>query len=153
VEITPPSEFLISVISSIVGAAFVFLAQFLYRFINERYAPFTGLWENHIYNEKGEIIKRDLIKVKQRGEILHGVISRFEPEDQIHRQWKMIGRIRGQDFFAIFWSIDPGVYSYGSWYVRQRGDYHFEGYYLKFVEEEEKYGIKPIRLDFNKSTK
>ena len=146
------NEMILRILCSVIGATLVILVQILIRFISEKRGAFTGKWENHIYNENGEIIKRDSLNVKQRGDLIHGFIKRFQPEDQSHRKWKMIGRIRGKDFFAIFWSRDPSIISYGCWYVHQKSDFRFEGYYLKF-HEKSKYRIKPIRLDFVRSLK
>ncbi|MFH2066482.1 MAG: hypothetical protein ABIK15_14880 [Pseudomonadota bacterium] len=144
-------EMIIGVTASIVGGLAVILIQKIIQTVREQNNPYTGKWENHIFDEDGNIIKRDILNVYQIGDELYGDIERVFPPNQIHRRWKMTGRLKGKDFFAIFWATDPTISSYGSWYVHQKDDFLFEGYYLKF-DEKKKYGIKPIRLNFVKCT-
>jgi len=140
----------IGIISSIIGGIVVICVQKLVKSIKEKSNPYTGKWENHIYDNNGTVIKRDVIDVRQNGIEMNGTIKREFPPDQIHRRWEMTGRIVGKDFFAIFWSTDPTINSYGSWYVHYKNDFLFEGYYLK-LNEKAKHGVSLIRLDFVKS--
>ena len=56
-----------------------------------------------------------------------------------------------RDFFAIFWSTDQNVLSYGCWYLHQTGDFEFDGYYLRVIEGNAGVAVNPIRLRVRKS--
>lgn len=141
----------IGIIASIVGGLAVLIIQKLIKIVREQSSSYTGKWEIHIYDKADNIIKRDLVNVFQVGDELYGNIERVFPAHQVHRRWNMKGRLRGKDFFALFWSIDPTIQSFGCWYVHQKDDFLFEGYYLK-LDEKTKLGVKPIKLAFVKNT-
>ena len=56
--------------------------------------------------------------------------------NQIRRSSKLYGEVRGGGLFAVFWSLNASIRSYGSWYVHQTSDDRFEGYHLKFDDVE-----------------
>jgi hypothetical protein len=124
------NNFFISLASGLVGAVLVFLVQKAYQYLMEIRAPYTGTWYDSLYDEHGNVVKRDVLKIRQRGDTLTGNISRISPTEQQHRKWLFSGRLRSNNFFAIFWSTSHDVQSYGSWYLTQVDDDHFTGYYL-----------------------
>lgn len=142
-------NFLINLASGLVGAVLVFLVQKAYQYLTEIRAPYTGIWYDSIYDEQGNVIKKDMLNIRQRGDILTGKITRISPIEQQHRKWLFSGRLRGNHFFAVFWSISHDVQSYGSWYLTQIDDDHFTGYYLSLhrITKNEKIleVLKPIK--------
>lgn len=123
-------DFYINLISGLVGALLVYLFQRFYGVITEKNSPYTGTWYDSIYDDAGHIVKQDIFDVKQRGDTLTGTIARSSPPEHRHRKWLFIGKMRGERFFAIFWSTTQDIQSYGCWYMTQVDDDHFAGYYL-----------------------
>jgi len=149
-------DFLINLLAGLVGAALVFVVQKIYRVVTERSSPYTGTWYDAIYDEQGNVIKNDILEIRQRGDTLYGKIYRTTPPEQRHRKWNFNGRLRGSQFFAIFWSSTADIPSYGCWYLSQTEDDKFVGYYLslqktigedpnKFVEI-----LKPTKLSLER---
>ena len=143
------SGFWLGVVSSIFGAVVVLLAQYLYRRRNEKRSPYTGLWVNKIYDENDNVIKRDMVHLRQKNRQITGVIRRIYPLDQTHRQWILSGRMQGRNMFSIFWSDDQSIHSYGCYFIRQKNDFSFEGYYLK-MSKTPPYKIESIRVDLER---
>lgn len=127
-------EFYINLASGLVGAVLIFVIQRLYQRITEQRAPFTGTWYGAIYDDESQIVKRDVFRMKQRGDTVTGVISRTSPPDQTHRKWHFSGKIRGRQFFATFWSVTRDIPSYGCWYLTQISDDRFVGHYLSLQQ-------------------
>lgn len=127
-------SFIIGALSSIAGALLVLAVQYAARRIQEHRSPFTGEWEDYIFDENGKVVKKDRISMRQRDDTVNGKIARIEPSSQNHRRWKFIGKIFGPNVFAIFWPVDKSIPSYGCWYVHQKDDFTFEGFYLKLDE-------------------
>ena len=146
------NEFVIGVLAGIASSILLWIIQYIIKSLIENNKPFSGIWENHIYDDSGNVIKRDELIVKQNDETLSGDIKRLEPQDQAHRKWKMFGKVRGANLFAIFWSTNTSITSYGCWFVHQKSDFLYEGYYLK-LDEATRLKVKPIRLDFVRSSK
>ncbi|UCG38010.1 MAG: hypothetical protein JSV00_07350 [bacterium] len=105
-----------------------------------------GLWEDRIYDERGDIVKRDVITLTQEGEEITGQIQRIYPQDQARRRWNLMGKLLGNDFMAIFWSDLPDIRSHGCWHLRLTSESLFSGYYLK-TDEEDISSTRPVRLD------
>lgn len=149
--------FLNNLIAGLVGAFLVFIVQWIFRVMVENRAPFSGTWYEQIYDDEGNVVKKDTHYIRQRGDTLTGKIQRTYPPEQTHRRYLFNGRIRGRNYFAIFWSTSPDILSYGCWYMRQIDDDSFDGYYLslkiaekgktitKFTEL-----VKPVRLSLRR---
>ncbi len=140
---------IIGIISSIVGGICVFLFQKLAAQKLESKGAFTGYWESKIFDKTGKVIKQDLFFMKHKGDLIQGDISRFIPENQVHREWKFSGRLCGHNFISVFWPSDKGVLSYGCWYLHQNDDFSFDGFYLR-LDEEQANIIETVPLKLNK---
>lgn len=131
------------------GGAIIDITRHAIRSLREHTGDFSGKWKGSLYDETGSnIVKVDRYKIKQRGNVLLGKIVRISPLEQCHRKWSFIGRIVGNDFIAIFWSNDRGVFSYGCWLMQLKSDFMFSGYYLRPAFE--KLPIVPIKIDLQK---
>lgn len=124
-----------AVITSIAGAIIWQAIIVLYRRVREFRGDYTGIWRTEILDDAGQVVKVDRLKVKQYNDVLSGSIERKIPENEAHRKWKFEGRLRGADFFAVFWSVDTSVMSYGCWYVHQQSDNVLNGYYLRLSQQ------------------
>jgi hypothetical protein len=140
------------VIAAVVGGIIILAIQMGWKKIQESRGGYTCIWENEILDEEGQIIKRDNVDLRQVGEEATGHIQRLFPDSQKHRNWNLSGRIKGRDFFAIFWSIDQSVHSYGCWYVHQVNDDTFKGYYLRLSENDHD-KITPIEMSLHRKRK
>ena len=139
------NEWIVGIVGSIVGSLITLLIQIVVRWVREVRAPYTGTWEDKIYNSEGIIVKRDRWICRQRGEEVFGIIVRVFPNDQRHRQWLFLGRIRSNNLFGLYWSKDPSIPSFGSVYLHQSHDFKFRGHYLKF--EDDIGDVGPVRID------
>jgi hypothetical protein len=144
-------EFYINVISGLVGAGLVYLIQLLWRYWTERRAAYTGTWYGSIFDDKGQVVKADTFDLRQRGETISGSFVRARPTNQNHRKWYFEGKLRGREFFAIYWSATKDIQSYGCWYLTQADDDTFTGYYLSLqrtLNEARQFEelLKPIKL-------
>ncbi len=109
----------------------------------------TGTWEDRIYDPEGEVIKSDIITLRQVGEEIAGNIRREFPTEQAHRKWEISGKVVGKDFIAIFWSDNPEITSHGCWHLRRQNDSLFSGYYMK-TDAGDLLSATPVRLDLVK---
>ena len=91
----------------------------------------TGTWTDRIYDPDGDVVKSDVITLRQVGQEIAGNIRREYPADQTHRRWEISGKIIGKDFIAIFWSNNPEIISHGCWSLRRETDSLYCGYYMK----------------------
>ena len=91
----------------------------------------TGTWEDRIYNPDGEVVKSDVITLRQVGQEIAGNIRREYPAEQSHRRWEISGKVIGKDFIAVFWSDNPEITSHGCWSLRRETDSLYSGYYMK----------------------
>jgi hypothetical protein len=123
------SDFIINLLAGIAGAILIFIGQFLYKFIRERNAPFTGKWEGIIYDKLGNIEKRNIFEFRQFGDDISGLSTRVFPKEQSHRRWHVSGKTLGREFFGIFWPYKENITSHGSFYLTQVNDLVFTGYY------------------------
>ncbi len=106
----------------------------------------TGTWEDRIYNPEGEVIKSDVITLRQVGQEIAGNIHRENPIDQSHRRWEIAGKVIDKDFIAIFWSDNPETTSNGCWHVRRENDSLYSGYYMK-TDAGDLLTANPVRID------
>lgn len=128
------------------GFTFNSIATAVIKRRTEKRGAYTGKWRGEIANTSGVPEKIDLHDFKNRGDLVEGEITRQSPTNQKHRNWKLYGRIRGRDFFAVFWSSDPAVPSYGCWFLHQVTDFEFKGYYLRLEEQPTGTNVLPIPL-------
>jgi hypothetical protein len=106
----------------------------------------TGTWTDRIYDPEGEVIKSDVITLRQVGLEIAGNIRREYPVDQAHRKWEIAGKLIDKDFIAIFWSDNPEITSHGCWQLRREDDSLYSGYYMKTDAGDMPSAI-PVRLD------
>jgi hypothetical protein len=140
------------ILAAIAGGIVILVGQWIFGKVQEKTGGYSGVWEHQIFDNAGQVVKRDRMDLKQRGDRVFGSIERTFPSSLAHRRWRMEGRLRGKDFFATFWSLDQSVPSYGCWYLHQTGDDSFCGYYLRLTEENHK-DIAPIRLEIFRDRK
>ena len=110
-------------------------------------SKYSGKWRDEIYDEKGNIIKRDIFYLKhhKRNNRINGKISRIAPVEQIHRKWKCTGVLNGEHLILTFWS-ESAIKSDGCIYAVLKDDYIYEGLYLKFDNNNiEKIKIRMIK--------
>lgn len=126
------------IIIGIVGIAVTIIigvTPFIYKRIKEKKAPYTGIWEDKIYDTNNNMVKKDYFYLKQKGNIITGTAKRVFPENQNYRRYEVYGRLSGKDFVAIFWATDRSVLSYGCWFITQVNDSTFKGHYLKMSKD------------------
>jgi hypothetical protein len=109
----------------------------------------TGTWVNRIYDPDGEVVKSDVITLRQVGEEIAGNIHREFPAEQTHRKWEISGKLVGKDFIAIFWSDNPEITSHGCWHLRRDSDSRFTGYYMK-TDAGDLLTANPVRMELTK---
>lgn len=141
----------INIASGLTGAILYAIGRWLFNYRSEYIGAYTGIWRGEIIDQSGAVEKEDEYHFRHRGELVQGDIYRLAPPNQSHRRWKMYGRIRGRDFFALFWSNDQNVLSYGCWYLHQTSDFEFNGYYLRLVEGQSGVNVNPIKLRLTKT--
>lgn len=139
-------DVLVNVGYSLAGAIVYAVGSAALRRRAERRGAYAGLWKGEIRGPDGTVVKVDQYAFRNVADVIEGDIERQSPGDQRHRRWKMYGRVRGRDFFAVFWSTDPAVLSYGCWYLHQVGDFKFDGYYLRLDEGANGVAVNPIPL-------
>lgn len=149
-------DFYINLLSGLLGALIVFVIQWAYRKAVEERAPYTGSWRGEIYDDEGEVVKIDSFQMRQRGSSIEGKISRESPASQTHREWRFTGKLRGRQFFAIFWATTLDIQSYGCWYLTQVGDDSFSGYYLSLHQRQQENGallgvVEPIECSLRRN--
>jgi len=108
--------------------------------------PMTGVWEDRIYDGKGDVVKIDIVELEQNGTEVTGTIRRKVPGEQEHRRWTISGKVFDNTFIAIFWSDNPGITSHGCWNLEHTSDTQLTGYYLKIDRDSSK-TVAPIRID------
>ena len=124
------TDFYINLAAGLVGALILAIVQWLYKYIRERKSPYTGAWRGSIYDDEGQLVKRDIVRMRQYGDNIKGRISRTYPAELRHRKWSLNGKLRGRQMLGVFWSATQDIPSHGCWYLTQIDDDHFTGYYL-----------------------
>jgi hypothetical protein len=145
----------IGIASSVAGGLVVLFIQWASGRIQERGAPFTGTWYATIYDDAGVPIKRDIVDVRQRGERLEGTIRRKVPIDQHEKKWQFRARCRSNVIFGMFWSLDTGIVSFGTFTLRYADDGEYHGFYMRHLSKETALGthedkILRIRYDWSR---
>lgn len=109
----------------------------------------TGTWVNRIYDPDGEVVKADVITLRQVGQEITGNIRREFPAEQTHRRWELAGKLIGKDFIAIFWSDNSEITSHGCWHLGRENDSLFKGYYMK-TDGGDLLSSVPVRMDLER---
>ncbi len=102
---------------------------------------FSGIWINTIPADGTTPERTDRMELTQNGESVTATITRQKPAEG-KRMWEVSGRIRGSDFFAVFWQPETYGRSFGSWFVQQLDDDIFEGIYIR-RDRESLESVKP----------
>ena len=126
----------INIVSAIAGAlAGVFFRE-LIDFLKSRHSELSGEWFQVIYDENGEVAKKDKVECRHLGTRLKGSIKRIEPPSENHKAWVFEGYFLDDLFFGTFQTSDrrhnPG--SYGTLQLRKvifKGETTLEGFYVK----------------------
>ena len=132
------SSYIIGISGIIIGiiSIVIALAPLIYKRFKEVRSPYTGIWEDRIYDDNNNVIKRDIFYLKQNGNEIIGTAKRIFPKDQNHRRYEVYGKLLGRDFVAIFWATDQSILSYGCWFITQRNDTTFVGSYLRMSKKD-----------------
>ncbi len=131
------SDIFNGVVGSILGGiALLAIAWLISKFAEFRNQG-SGNWDAAVFDNEGRIVKRDIILLRQKGEVVHGRLRRVEPKNERHRRWHCYGRVLGRIFFGIFWPIDKSVYSQGAYYLRRYGpgENCWAGYYYRHKDD------------------
>ena len=128
-------EFIFRLIAGILGAIASVIALNFWKDWQYRRGELTGEWEQTIYNNKGKIIKTDLVVLKHNhfNKKIIGTIHRKSPNKESKKEWYFEGIIRGNMLFMIFWSNDlsknPG--SYGTIQLNEVNESNLTGFYIR----------------------
>ncbi len=117
----------------------------------------SGEWEQLIYDENGQLVKRDRVKLRHISDIVMGSIKRVwsVKGDETYKRWKFLGRVRHRLLFAIFWTTDErrNPESYGTIQLLLKGEV-MEGFYVRLIIRGEKLAIreelKNIKLEWKR---
>ena len=109
----------------------------------------TGVWEDRIFGDSGEVSKRDAVDLSQQGDLVTGRIRRIFPGDQSHRRWKLVGKLVGNTFAAVFWSDNPDRASFGAWLLERSTDDFLSGHYMK-LDRATRDVIVPVKIEMVK---
>src|SRR4051794_8807506 len=63
-----------------------------------------GTWRQQIYDERGNLVKRDTVRCHHRGDSVTGTITREEPSEQMRKKWRFQGKVSAKLFYCIFWT-------------------------------------------------
>ena len=139
---------LIGIITGIISSVIILICKWLYtNYIYYTQSKYSGKWEDEIYNEEGEIIKRDeyILKHHKKNNTITGTIKRITPLTQKHRTWNCSGALSGEHLILSFWSNDV-IKSDGCIYAKLIDDFTYEGYYLKIQNSD----IVKVRIRMKK---
>lgn len=136
-------DFAISLASGFVLLFIGWLGRNLVNWFRSHASPYSGEWEQQIYeasdvNCKGSPIKIDTYKIKHKKSIyagklvvnVTGTIMRNSPSGQTDKRWNFIGYLDG-DVLTIIYQSREGQKSRGCIYVKLVEDFKFKGYYLE----------------------
>lgn len=103
-------------------------------FRKARKGVLTGAWEQLIYDEAGNLVKKDIVDCWHVGERIIGRIRRLEPAGQSYKQWKFEGKLNSKLFFGIFWTtVRQNPESCGTLQMYVAED-QLEGFYVRLTE-------------------
>lgn len=127
------NEFGIGIVTGLVSSILIILSKMIYtNIICYTQSKYSGKWKDEIYDNNGNIIKRDMYVLKhhKQNNTITGTICRLAPVEQIHRKWKCSGVLSGEHLILSFWSEDV-IKSDGCIYAVLKEDFTYEGLYLK----------------------
>ena len=137
-------KFLFGVSTGIISSIIIIVFKIFYmNIIYYTRSKYSGKWKDEIYDDNGNIIKRDVYDLKhhKKNNTITGTINRISPVEQIHRTWKCSGVLSGEHLIMSFWSEDV-IKSDGCIYAVLKEDFTYEGFYLK----DENSGIRVIKI-------
>ena len=127
------NNFCMGIITGIISSTIILLAKIFYtNVIYYTHSKYSGKWIDEIYDENGNIVKKDeyTLKHHKRNNTITGTIKRVYPVEQTHRVWKCSGVLSGEHLILSFWSEDV-IKSDGCIYAILKEDFTYDGYYLK----------------------
>lgn len=144
-------QFIVAMISGLAVSFIGWSVKTLYQYFKYyKGSKYSGTWKDEIYDEKGQVVKRDIFTIKHNKRTNHvtGHVKRIYPNEQTHRGWKCSGVIANNHFILSFWSDDL-IMSDGCVYTVLVDDYTYEGYYLRGTKDE----INKIKIRLTKENK
>ncbi len=127
-------DILINFVVGVFGGIVLLVLQSIGARLQESRGVFTGNWQQVIVDadESGRVVrKEDLVRCRQKGEVVQADIKRIRPEEQNRRAWYFNGRYRERVLFGHFWAKDLADRSYGTIFLRQTSHDSFSGYYVR----------------------
>ena len=128
-------------------ALFEIIKYIVTYFVMYRFSKYSGIWDEDIYDDNGQIIKKDIVKLKHHklNNFLTGEIERIYPNSDNYKRWKCRGIMQNKNIILCFWTEDA-MQSDGCAYALLTDDYTFERYYLRNKDRI----IKQVRLKAKK---
>lgn len=125
-------EFAQRLVIGLVAVVVGFVLRELWTALQSRRGSLTGTWEQLIYDDAGQVEKRDIVNCKHYGEEVSGIVRRRSPEADQYKEWRFRGKFRGVLFFGIFWTTDErrNPRSYGTYQLYRSGE-NLEGFYVR----------------------
>lgn len=142
------AEFLMGILASLLATLIAWIIKNAIK-LSEYRSGMTGTWEVSIYDEIGNIIKKDTMLIKHNrktGEI-NGKEYREIPYEQRHREWEINGRMSGKIIMIIAFATEE-INSHACGCLRLIEDGFFSGYYLKCNNKTSK--IEKIKVKMKK---
>jgi hypothetical protein len=133
---------LLTVLSStLLGVAATLLLQGLIRLLASIYqlrnSEFAGCWYQVCPPSGGKTERRDLVRVRQRKQIIYVNIRRYSPRSEVGRRWRMKGYCHGNILIGVFYTTVPkkDPSSYGAIILHRDYRIHecsvWRGYYVR----------------------
>jgi hypothetical protein len=72
-----------------------------------KYGEFTGRWYAILTPSGAKGERREVMRVKQHGQVLQISIRRYSPPEEVGRRWKMLAYCHGNILIGVFYTIVP----------------------------------------------
>jgi hypothetical protein len=97
--------------SALLGALATLAIQGLVNWIiylrESRNGEFTGVWYGILPTSGGKDERREVMRVRQKGQVLYISIKRYYPLDERGRRWKMTAYLHGNILIGVFYTTIP----------------------------------------------
>jgi len=132
-------EFIFRLIVGILGAIGAVIVTKIWKDWQYRRGVLTGEWEQIIYNDAGDIKKKDLVILKHNHftQKIIGKIHREFPDKESKKEWVFEGIIRGNILFMLFWANDVSINpkSYGTIQLNEINESNLTGFYIRATSD------------------
>lgn len=144
-------NFILGVIASLIATLIGYIIKKVIIYFQNK-SGICGNWNSIIYDDNGNVIKRDEIVLKHNKKTgrVYGTMTRNFPYEQIHRKWTFEGILNGDVLVACVRSQET-VNSVCSGCFKLMDDCLFAGYYLRWDNMENK--IVKVKIEMKKVIK